>query len=382
MTAAIINARIFDGESLLRDHAVLLSQGKIAELLPEQQLPQGMDMITDLNGDYLLPGFIDLQVNGGGGLLFNAEPEVDTIRAIGEAHRQYGTTGFLPTLITDDFDVMRKAILAVSDAIEQDVPGVLGIHLEGPFLNAQRKGTHDPHKFRVMDETGFQMINSLKQGKTLITLAPELTTAAMISRISRAGIIVCAGHTAANYEQTQQALNAGLHGFTHLYNAMSPMNSREPGVVGAALADERSWFGIIADGIHVHPAALKVAVKAKQRGGALLVTDAMPTVGAEDKVFELNGEIIRAKNGSLYNAQGSLAGSDLDMITAVRNAAEYAQLDWLEAVRMASLYPAQALGLDHQLGYIKPGYQANFVAVNGQYQVTQTWINGHSSARN
>lgn len=378
MIGAIINACIFDGDSLLNDHSVIIDEGKVVEVLPQINLPEDIKIIADLKGDYLVPGFIDLQVNGGGGVLFNSAPTVDAIRTIGEAHRQYGTTGFLPTLITDSFDVMREAVVAVTEAIQEGVPGVLGIHLEGPFLNGEKKGTHDKNKFCALDDQGFEIITSLKNGKTLITVAPELTTADMIQRIAAEGVIVCAGHSAANYEQTKEALDAGVAGFTHLYNAMTPLQSREPGMVGAALEDEQSWFGIIADGHHIHPAAFQVAVAAKPKGGAILVTDAMPTVGTEDKSFVLNGETILAIDGQCYNAAGSLAGSDLDMAAAVRNASKFARINWLEAVRMASLYPAQALGLSNIFGYIKPGYNANFAALNQQHQVVQTWIDGES----
>lgn len=379
MIKAIVNGHIFDGDSLLSNYAVLTDGEKVVDLIPQAQLPKDTKIDFDLDGAYLVPGYIDLQVNGGGGVLFNSAPTAESIRLIGEAHRQFGTTGFLPTLITDSFDVMRAAVAAVDEAIEQGVPGVLGIHLEGPFLNAERKGTHDKDKFCILDDEGFEVITSLSRGKTLITIAPELTSPDMIRQIADTGVVICAGHTGADYDQTRLALDSGLAGFTHLYNAMTPMQSREPGMVGAALEDSSSWFGIIADGIHVHPASFKVAVTAKQGGGALLVTDAMPTVGALDKSFELNGETIRAENGGIYNAEGSLAGSDLDMNTAVNNAAEFAQIDWLEAVRMASLYPAKALGIDNQYGYIKPDYLANFVALDNKRNVVRTWINGQIS---
>jgi N-acetylglucosamine-6-phosphate deacetylase len=376
MVKAIINGRIFNGDSLLSDHAVVMNGNNIHDVIPQSQLPDDIDIDIDLQGDFLVPGFIDLQVNGGGGVLFNDAPNVNSIRIIGEAHSNYGTTGFLPTLITDSFDVMRRAIIAVNDAIEQGVPGVLGIHLEGPFLNDKRKGVHDAEKFRQIDEQGLEIISSLKLGKTLVTIAPELTTVSMIEQISDKGVIVCAGHSEANYKQTRKALDAGLSGFTHLYNAMTPLTSREPGIVGAALVDEKSWFGIIADGYHVHPAAFKVAVKAKQRGGAILVTDAMPTVGAIDKKFEINGETIHAINGRCANKAGTLAGSDLDMISAINNTVKFTRMEIFEAIRMASLYPARALGLDHILGYIKPGYVANFNALNDDNEVIHTWING------
>ena len=378
MVSAIINAHIFDGDSLLEEYAVIIHGDKVVDLLPLAQLPAEIKVRTDLHGHYLVPGFIDLQINGGGGVRFNNAPTLDSIRTIGEAHRCYGTTGFLPTLITDSFDVMRQAIAAVDRAISEGVPGVLGIHLEGPFLNAERKGAHNDKKFCLLDDQGFEIITSLKRGKTLITLAPELTTTDMIQRLVNQGVMVCAGHSGATYEQTREALAAGVSGFTHLYNAMMPLQSREPGMVGAALEDGQSWFGIIADGHHVHPAAFQIAVAAKQKGGAILVTDAMPSVGAEDKSFVLDGETIEAVDGRCHNAAGALAGSDLDMASAVRNANKFARIDWLEAIRMASLYPARALGLDDQLGMIKPGYLASFAALNKQHQVMQTWVEGET----
>lgn len=380
MDEALINGQIFTGENLLADHAVIIDGGSIAAIQPQSQLPAHISTTHDLKGATLVPGFIDLQVNGGGGVMLNNAPTVDTIRRIGAAHSRYGTTGFLPTLITDSFEIMREAIAAVSQAIEERVPGVLGIHLEGPFLCEEKKGAHDAKKFCPIDEQGLDIISSLNRGKTLITIAPELTTTEMIGRIVERGVIICAGHSGADYDQTRAALAAGVSGFTHLYNAMTPLLSRNPGMVGAALADEHSWFSIIADGYHMHPVAFKVAVAAKQRGGAILVTDAMATVGmdesAKGKSFVLNGQTIWEEHGRLSNAAGTLAGSDLDMLSAVKNAVEFAGIDWLEAVRMASLYPARALGLDHRLGYIKPGFRANFIALDAQMDITHSWIDG------
>jgi N-acetylglucosamine-6-phosphate deacetylase len=345
-------------------------------LLPRDQLPAELAITHDLDGGLLIPGFIDLQVNGGGGVFFNNAPTVDSIRSIGAAHRCYGTTGFLPTLISTSYQIMREAIAAVDQAIAQGVAGVLGIHLEGPFLNAERRGVHDAGMFRPIDDEGMEIISSLQSGITLLTLAPELTDAATIGRITDAGIIISAGHSAADYRQTRAALAAGVRGFTHLFNAMTPMQSREPGMVGAALEDEQSWFGIIADGFHSHPAAFRTAVRAKRRGGALLVTDAMSTVGATEKSFVLRGETIQAVDGRCATATGTLAGSDLDMLTAVNNATEFAGIDWFEAVRMASTYPARALGLDGQLGKIAPGYAANLLGLDSNRNITHSWING------
>ena len=376
MLQAIVNGCIFDGESVHEYKAVLIEGEHIVAVVDPEQVPADIGASYDLEGGTLIPGFIDLQVNGGGGVLFTAAPTVDSLRTIGAAHRQYGTTGFLPTLITTRFDVMREAVSAVAEAIAIGTPGVLGLHIEGPFLSPERKGVHDAGKFCQLDQTGFDILTSLQVGSTVVTLAPELTSPQMISRLVEEGVIVCGGHSGATYAQTRDALAQGLSGFTHLYNAMTPLQSREPGMVGAALEDDDSWFGIIADGHHIHPAAFSVAVAAKKRGGALLVTDAMPTVGSPDTSFILDGKTIVASEGRVTNAEGTLAGSDLNMLLAVNNAAEFARLDWFEAVRMASLYPARALGLERELGAIRPGFRASLLALDSAHRIRTSWING------
>ena len=376
MLQAIVNGCIFDGESVHEHKAVLIEGEHIVAVVDPEQVPADIGASYDLEGGTLIPGFIDLQVNGGGGVLFTAAPTVDSLRTIGAAHRQYGTTGFLPTLISTRFDVMREAVSAVAEAIAIGTPGVLGLHLEGPFLSPERKGVHDAGKFCQLDQTGLDILTSLQVGSTVVTLAPELTSPQMISRLVEEGVIVCGGHSGATYAQTRDALAQGLSGFTHLYNAMTPLQSREPGMVGAALEDDDSWFGIIADGHHIHPAAFSVAVAAKKRGGALLVTDAMPTVGSPDTSFILDGKTIIASEGRVTNAEGTLAGSDLTMLSAVNNAAEFARLDWFEAVRMASLYPARALGLERELGAIRPGFRASLLALDSAHRIRASWING------
>jgi len=373
---AIINGQVFDGESLRQGLAVLIRDTRIHSVVETAQLPSDISAVYELQGGTLVPGFIDLQVNGGGGVLFTTAPTVDSLRTIGAAHRRYGTTGFLPTVISTSFEVMRQAMAAVNQAIAEGVPGILGIHLEGPFLNAERKGIHDAAKFCALDEEGLEIITSLVAGTTLVTLAPELTSPELIRRLVQAGVVVCAGHSAANYAETREALTAGVAGFTHLYNAMTPLQSREPGMVGAALEDEDSWFGIIADGFHMHPAAFRIAVAAKKPGGAVLVTDAMPTVGSPDRSFVLDGATIVARDGRVTSADGTLAGSNLDMLSAVNNAAEFARIDWFEAVRMATLYPARALGLQGELGAVRPGYRANLLALDSQRRVRASWIDG------
>jgi N-acetylglucosamine-6-phosphate deacetylase len=379
MKKALFNCRVFDGVELHTGLAVLLSDGKVSALVPESDIPISMTEKRDLGGHILAPGLIDIQVNGGGGVMFNDAPTVETIRTIGEAHRRFGTTGFLPTLISTDTTTMKKAIRAVRQAIDEGVPGVLGIHLEGPHLNPDRRGIHDASRFNQIDEAAFELLTSLDKGCTLVTLAPECTNPGMITRLKGQGVVVFGGHSDASYEQTREALKAGLRGFTHLFNAMSPMESRSPGMVGAALEDSDSWCGLIADGQHVHPATFAVAVAAKRRGYSVLVTDAMASVGSDKKAFTFDGQEIVVADGSCRLVSGELAGSDLDMITAVRNAARFAGLNPSEALRMASSYPAHALGMESLLGYIRAGYRANFVEVDEDLNLYRSWIDGEVS---
>lgn len=377
MKTVLRNARILAGDAFRDDLAVVIEAGRITALVSDAAPQLGRaDEQLDLGGGWLLPGFIDAQVNGGGGVLFNNTPDVDSLRTLAAAHRRFGTTGLLPTLISDDVQVMRRAIDATRAAIAQGVPGVLGIHLEGPYIAPARKGTHDANKFRVPDAEEIAMAASLDNGVTLLTLAPERVPLESIRALVERGVIVAAGHTAASYEEARAGLDAGIRGFTHVYNAMSPLTGREPGAVGAALEDRDSWIGIIADGVHVHPASLRVALAAKPRGKVMLVTDAMPPVGADSPSYELYGEVITAVDGVVRNAAGSLAGSALDMATAVRNAVHLLGLPLAEAARMASRYPAQFLNLDDRLGEIAEGYQADLVLLDDALQVRSTWIAG------
>ena len=376
MTIALVNGRVLTDGGFRDNVTVLVTGDRIAGVVPlGDGLPEDVP-VHDLRGAALLPGFVDCQVNGGGGVLFNDAPTVDSLRTIAAAHRRFGTTGLLPTLISDDVERMRAALGAVRDAIEQGVPGVLGIHLEGPYLAPARKGAHDEAMFRVPDEDDIAMLSAPGAGCTVLTLAPERVPADVLRALAARGVILCAGHSAATYEQARAGLAAGVRGFTHLYNAMSPLQGREPGVVGAALEDRDSWCGIIVDGHHVHPGSVRVALAAKPRGKVFLVTDAMPPVGAAHPDFALYGETITAIDGVCRNAAGALAGSALDMATAVRNCVQQVGVPLEEAARMASTYPAQFLGLADTLGRIEPGYRADLVALDAELQVQSTWIGG------
>jgi N-acetylglucosamine-6-phosphate deacetylase len=374
MLLAFRNGRLLTEAGIEAGRTLLVRDGRIEAIASAREVA-GAERIIDLEGRLLVPGFIDAQVNGGGGVLFNDEPSVDTIATIARAHRRFGTTGFLPTLISDDLDVVAQAIDAVGQAIAAGVPGVLGIHIEGPFLNEARRGVHDASKLRALDGDAAKLLARPHGGVTMVTLAPERTTPQFIRQLSEAGVIVSAGHTNATFAELQPALAAGLRGFTHLFNAMSPIGSREPGAVGAALADDASWCGLIVDGHHVHPEVMKLALRAKRHDRFMLVSDAMPSVGAEMKSFVLNGRPITVADNKLMDEEGRLAGADLDMASAVRNAVRMLGLPLEDALRMASANPADFLAL-RDVGRLARGLRANLALLDDDCQVLGTWIDG------
>ncbi len=379
MDLALVNGRVMTERGLVAGLAVRLHGDRIAALGPRAEVAAGADT-RDLDGALLLPGFIDTQVNGGDGVLFNDAPTVGTIARIGAAHRRFGTTGFLPTLISDDLSVVGAAIEATRTAIAAGSPGVLGLHIEGPFLSARRRGIHDAGKLRRTDETSVALLSSLGVGRTLVTLAPEASSLETIERLVRAGVVVSAGHTDASYALMRAALDRGLTGFTHLFNAMSPLGSRSPGVVGAALENQSAWSGIIVDGVHVDPVVLKLALKLRPHERFLLITDAMPCVGSAQTSFQLQGKTIAVRGGACFDETGTLAGSALDMASAVRNAVRLLGLDLADASRMASRNPAEFLGLDHELGRIARGCFADLVLLDDDLHVLDTWVRGRAAS--
>ena len=376
---SLINGRVLTPDGFKHHQSVIYRDGIIIDVCADEDRPADIHVEQDLGGMTLLPGFIDVQVNGGGDVLFNQQPTIDGIKAIGDAHRQFGTTGFFPTLISDSHDVMVRAIDAVDAAIAQNVLGVLGIHLEGPFLNVTKKGVHDAGKFSHIGQDEIELLCRLKNGITIVTLAPEMTTPEIIHTLHTRGVIVSAGHTFASYDETRLAMDAGLTGFTHLFNAMKPLDSRAPGVIAAALEDERAWCGIIVDGHHVHPAMLRLALRAKVGDQIFLVTDAMPSVGGVLSTFSLGDLQIHVKDGTCQTAEGTLAGSNLDMMSAVRNAMDMLDIDLARAVHMASTLPARFIHAQHKRGEIRAGHQADLVLVSAELNVVQTWVRGQVS---
>ncbi|MBB3809333.1 N-acetylglucosamine-6-phosphate deacetylase [Pseudochelatococcus contaminans] len=379
-TFAIIGARLLapDGQ-WLEGHAVVVANGRIAAIMPETALDRAIacHRIAGL----LVPGFIDVQVNGGGGVLFNDSADADGIAAIGAAHRRFGTTGFLPTFITDTPERMQRAVDAARAAATAEIPGFLGIHLEGPFLNPARKGIHDAALIRPITDADITVISNLARDlsprfRVLVTLAPERVPTDALSALADAGVLLSAGHTAASAEDIATARAHGLTGFTHLFNAMPPLAGRDPGPVGAAITDPQAYIGIIADGHHVSSVSLQAAIRAHGPKRVMLVTDAMPPVGIPGDTFSLLGRTITRAGGRLTADDGTLAGSDLDMASAVRNAVSQLGVPVEEALRMAALYPAGFLRLDGELGALRPGHRASFTLLDDDLSVVATWIDG------
>lgn len=375
---ALCGADIFDGGRLRSGHALLIDGARIADVVPIDAVPADMARI-DLDGGLLAPGFIDAQVNGGGGVMLNDGPDEAAMAAIARAHRSFGTTGLLPTLITDEPAATAAAIAAASRAVTS-VPGVIGLHLEGPHLAPARKGAHVPSLMRPLTEADADQYMAAREaiGVLMVTVAVEQAPPRLIRRLADAGVIVSLGHSDADYDTAMRAFDAGARCVTHLFNAMSPFGHRAPGLVGAALDSASAWCGIIADGHHVHPASLSAALRAKRAPGrCFLVTDAMSTVGADGDGFLLNGRPAQRRNGRLELADGTLAGSDIDMAASVRFAVRHLGVGLDEALRMASLFPAMALRIDDVRGRLAAGMAADVVRLNpADLTVLDTWIGG------
>ncbi len=374
---AVAASAVFDGWLRHDDYAVIIEGAHIAALVPRRELPATMPVTTLPDGAWLAPGFIDVQVNGGGDVLFNDAPSAESIATIARAHRQFGTTALLPTLISDTPAKMRAALHAADEAAATN-PSVLGIHLEGPFLSPDKPGVHDPAMIRVPDQKDLELLMEPRVGLTLLTLAPERVPAGFIAELARAGVKFSLGHSMATYAQTKAALAEGLTGFTHLFNAMRPLASREPGPIAAALEEPGAWFGMIVDGEHVDAAMLKLALRGAAR--PMLVTDAMPPVGGTKSSFRLYGQEISVRDGRCTRSDGALAGAALDMAAAVRNCVELLGVPLTQALRFASAEPARFLGLGAKLGHLAPGYRADMVAFDPDgVRIHETWVAGEAA---
>lgn len=364
--------KLFDGHDFIDDHVLTIEDGVITAI-------DKKNTAVDIKADGLVvPGYIDLQVNGGGGVLFNDAPSLDKLKIMFAAHAKFGTTAMMPTLITDKVEVMAQASDVIAEAIKNQTAGIVGIHFEGPHLSLAKKGTHCAELIRPISDDEWQVLSRQDIGQVIVTLAPETVPTEDIERMVQLGIKVCLGHTNADFSVAQKAVDAGATGFTHLFNAMSPLQGREPGVVGCALLNDATQSGLIVDGHHVDYVSCQLAIKTKPKGGVFLVTDAMPPVGTDMTEFPLYDRTVYVENGKLTSTTGELAGSSLDMATAVKNTHIKLNMPLDESLRMASLYPAKYLYANQTLirGELKVGMKADFLVLNNDLSVNETWING------
>jgi N-acetylglucosamine-6-phosphate deacetylase len=367
---ALSPSRLFTGDEIIEGATVLVDGGRIVEM--KRTSHPGATKLEGL----LAPGFIDIQVNGGGGVLFNDAPTAETLKTIAAAHRTFGITGVMATLISDDRAKVVKAIAAVEEAHRNGETGILGLHLEGPWLSDPRRGVHPSQHLRRFDADDLQLIAQHRPFPVMVTVAPEQIDMDAIRALRAAGVTVCLGHTAAPVEEIEAALAAGATGFTHLFNAMPPLEGRKPGAVGAALAHREAWAGLILDGIHVHPVTAKAAFAAKTEKKLILVSDAMSTIGAKSASMSLFGETITVSEGALRTASGTLAGAHLELSGAVRNATAMLGAAAREALRMASTTPAEFLSVDAERGRVAVGARADFVLLGDTLEVKGVWVGG------
>jgi len=369
---ALIDATIFTGEAFVEGHALLIKDGKILDIAGNRKIPAEAEKISYAN-KILSPGFIDAQVNGGGNVMFNNTPTEEACLAIAAAHRRKGTTGLLPTCITDKPEITQKAVVATRTARKKD-KSILGIHIEGPHLGEARRGVHKAGYLRPLGNADWRLYHREGDEVMMMTVAPECVTPDEIKKLRTKGVIISLGHTQATGEQTRAALAAGATGFTHLFNGMGGLSARGQGPADVALDDRISYCSLIADGHHVSAEMIRLALRVKP-GRIFLVSDAMPPSASDHpQPFELYGETIRPENGRCVNAEGKLAGAILTMGQAVHNCVKKFGVDPDEALRMATIYPAAFLGVDKSIGKLLPGYEANVAIMNAAFTTEKVWF--------
>ena len=375
---ALTHGRIYTGHEILDDHAIVIANGLIERVCPLAELPPGIEQ-RSLNGAVISPGFIDVQLNGCGGVQFNDTADavtVETLEIMQKANEKSGCTSYLPTLITSSDDLMKQGIRVMREYLAKHPNQALGLHLEGPWLNIVKKGTHNPDYVRKPDAELVDYMCANADVIAKVTLAPEMTGTDVISKLAAAGIVVSAGHSNATLKEAKAGFRAGITFATHLYNAMPYITGREPGLVGAILDEPDVYCGIIADGMHVDYTYIRNAKRLK--GDKLfLVTDATAPAGANIEQFIFAGKTIYYRNGLCVDENGTLSGSSLTMIEGVRNLVEHCGIALDEVLRMATLYPARAIGVDKQLGGIAPGMVANLTAFTHDYKIIKTIVNGN-----
>lgn len=374
---AIINGELFIGNKFYTEKVLIIDGERIIDIIPQNELKNiyGDIETIDAENAYVTPGFIDLQLNGCGGVLFNDNISLETLETMHKTNLKYGCTSFTPTLITTSDENIEKAIELVRGIKDKGKYGVVGLHIEGPYISLQKKGIHNPKFIRKASESMIaKIIEAGKENVRIVTLAPENTDQKIISKLNAAGIHVAVGHSNATFEEVKEKEGFGLTLATHLYNGMSSFNHREPGVVGA-IFDSDIKAGIIADGFHCHYSAIKSAIKIM--GERLyLVTDAVAPVGTEMEYFYFEGNKVFYRDGKCFGEDGTLGGSALTMDVGVRNLVKYCDITLEEAIRMATLYPAKAVNIDNKYGKIQPGYFADIIFLDKHLKLKKVIAKG------
>ncbi len=374
MKQALLGSQIFCGERFYDHHALLIDGNSIIEIVDEKNIPNAFNKI-ELDQGIIAPGFIDLQVNGGGGILFNNRPTKESLNTIINAHQFFGTTSIMPTVISDSIKVLTKCTRAVTQEIKKN-SALLGIHIEGPFFSLKYRGIHQKKYISKLSSEYLELFSNLKEFPVILTLAPECISIKDLNHLASLGLKIMAGHTDASYDELEQAAKNNLNGFTHLFNAMSQMSAREPGTVGAALDFDNLYASIIVDLHHVHHSLIKLAYQKKPIGKLFFISDSMATINHGEPTFELYDEVVSEQNGRITNAEGKLAGSSITQIDAVKNAYQKCNIPLDHALAMASRYPAEFIGVDRYLGSLKPNYRADLVHFDSNFKVNNVWTSG------
>ena len=374
MKKALTGAKLFTGENFLENKALLIEDKYIAGIVGKANIPKNFE-IQKLNGGILSPGFIDLQVNGGGGKLFNNSPDKESLNTIIEAHQYFGSTSIMPTVISDSLNILKKCTETISNEININ-HSLLGVHIEGPFFNAKYRGVHQKKYINTINASYLSLFEKLDEFPVMITLAPECISIKQLKYLKSLGFKILAGHTDASYDQLEEAIKYGLDGFTHLFNAMGQISAREPGVVGSAFDFDETSASIIVDLHHVHPSLINLSFKQKPKGKLFFVSDSMATINHGEPSFELYDEMVSESNGRIINSEGKLAGSSITQIDAIKNAYQKCNIPLESAIAMATLYPAQYLGVSHYIGQLKKGHRADLAHFDSSFKVRNVWLSG------
>jgi len=374
MKQAITGSKLFNGIDFIEHKALLIDDQHIAGIVNEDAIPTDFQ-VKKIDGGILSPGFIDLQVNGGGGKLFNNSPDKESLNTIISAHQYFGTTSIMPTVISDSLNILQKCTDTISNEIDNN-HSLLGIHIEGPFFNVKYRGVHQKQYINTINASYLNLFETLDKFPVMLTLAPECISIKQLKHLKSLGFKILAGHTDANYDQLEEAVKYGLDGFTHLFNAMGQISAREPGVVGSAFDFDETSASIIVDLHHVHPSLINLSFKQKPKGKLFFVSDSMATINHGEPSFELYDEVVSESNGRIINSEGKLAGSSITQIDAIKNAYQKCSIPLESAISMATLYPAEYLGVSDYIGQLKKGYRADLAHFDSNFHVQNVWLAG------